>query len=94
MSECHAFLYAHGLELQVDLTGIIDGFGIALNGFCVLCISQILYHKRESNARGSNMFMYFLVKSVLDTGYFLINIFWIKSLEPTDDWKSLGMAIW
>ena len=65
-------------DIRIPETAIVNGLGILLNGFSVLCIAQILYHKSETNARGGNMFLYFMVKSICDLLYMIGDMFFIR----------------
>jgi hypothetical protein len=50
--------------------------GIVFNFVCVICISQILWHKSESGmTKTSNMFKYLLVKCLSDFVYFFNSVF-------------------
>jgi hypothetical protein len=67
---CQA-LYTNNLRVKL-VSSTIDPFGIFLNGLCLLCFAQILWHRSESNAsnKKSNMFKYFLVKAFFEFFYF------------------------
>jgi hypothetical protein len=48
-------------------TIIIDGSGILLNGLCVICFAQILWHRHESTVNNkANMFKFLFVKAICD----------------------------
>lgn len=68
--------------VQSWVIGTTDILGIVLNGFCVVCLSQIVYKKSErvgDQARQSNMFNYMLVQAACNFAYFLVDVFYIRS---------------
>jgi hypothetical protein len=72
--------------LTASMTAIVDIPGVVLNGFCVICILQMLLHKADASTTG-NMFKYLLVKSIAEFCLFVIDVFYLRY-----DCKSCGMA--
>jgi hypothetical protein len=79
---------------QYYTTTIIDPCGIMFNLICVICLSQILWHKSESNqAKTSNLFKYLLVKAVCDFVALSIEVFTAFELRDPTFYRFLSFNI-